>query len=120
MDEKERIKIHTNRKGKYGSYTRYCSGRSYGWYPPSETVYPRNVVMYNKNLSDVLTGTCMQYSALDIFINNVANDPRYFNTPWLIDNYFRSYRKYPFIEQLLKVLIYAAYVKNRYLKAKEC
>lgn len=84
----------------------YYKDRSYGWYPPSETVYPRNVVMYNKNLSDVLTGTCMQCSALDIFINNVANDPRYFNTPWLIDNYFRSYRKYPFIEQLLKVGFY--------------
>ena len=28
------------------------------------------------------------------------------DTPWLIDNYFRSYRKYPFIEQLLKVGFY--------------
>lgn len=36
----------------------------------------------------------------------LEDDPRYFNTPWLIDNYFRSYRKYPFIEQLLKVGFY--------------
>lgn len=48
----------------------------------------------------------MKYSVPDIFIENVASDPRHFNSPWLIDNYFNSYRKYPFIEQLLKVGFY--------------
>ena len=87
---------------------RWCYYRDRGsyWYPPSEMVAPRSVVMYNENLSDAIVGTCMQYSVPDIFINNIANDPRYFNTPWLVDNYFNSYRKYPFIEQMLKVGFY--------------
>ena len=62
--------------------------------------------MYNQELAGDIKGTCMQYSVPDVFINKIADDPRYFNTPWLIDNYFNSYRKYPFIEQLLKVGFY--------------
>lgn len=87
---------------------RWCYYRDRGssWYPPAETVAPRSVVMYNANLQETVAGTCMKYSAPDIFIENVANDERYFNSPWLIDNYFNSYRKYPFIEQLLKVGFY--------------
>lgn len=87
---------------------RWCYYRDRGssWYPPAETVAPRSVVMYNVNLQETVAGTCMRYSVPDIFIENVANDERYFNSTWLIDNYFNSYRKYPFIEQLLKVGFY--------------
>lgn len=84
----------------------YYRDRYTGWYPPSESIYPRSVVMYNQELAGDIKGTCMQYSVPDVFVNKIADDPRYFNTPWLIDNYFNSYRKYPFIEQLLKVGFY--------------
>ncbi len=87
---------------------RWCYYRDRGssWFLPAETVVPRSVVIYNTNLQETVAGTCMKYSVPDIFIENVANDERYFNSPWLIDNYFNSYRKYPFIEQLLKVGFY--------------
>lgn len=87
---------------------RWCYYRDRGssWYPPAETVVPRSVVMYNANLQETVAGTCMKYSVPDIFIENIANDECYFNSPWLIDNFFNSYRKYPFIEQLLKVGFY--------------
>lgn len=107
--------VHTKEESTdymWGNYKntsiRWCYYRSSGsyWYPPSELAEPRSVVMYNQSLADVIKGSCMQYSVPDIFINNIANDPRYFNTPWLVDNYFNSYRKYPFIEQLLKVGFY--------------
>ena len=84
----------------------YYRDRGYLWHSPAETVAPRSVVMYNANLQETVAGTCMKYSVPDIFIEKVANDERYFNSPWLIDNYFNSYRKYPFIEQLLKVGFY--------------
>jgi hypothetical protein len=87
---------------------RWCYYRDRGstWYPPAETVSPRSAVMYNTNLQETIAGTCMKYSVPDIFIENIANDSRHFNSPWLIDNYFNEYRKYPFIEQLLKVGFY--------------
>lgn len=87
---------------------RWCYYRDRGsyWYPPAETIAPRSTVMYNVSLAKAIEGTCMKYSVPDVFINNIANDSRYFNTPWLVDNYFNSYRKYPFIEQLLKVGFY--------------
>lgn len=86
---------------------RWCYHRDPGssWYPPAETVAPRNVVMYNTNLQETVAGTCMKYSVPDIFIRNSANE-HYFASPWFIDKYFNSYRKYPFIEQLLKVGFY--------------
>lgn len=87
---------------------RWCYYRDRGsyWYPPAETIAPRSVVMYNARLQDAIEGTCMKYSVPDIFIENVANSTQHFNAPWIIDNYFNSYRKYPFIEQLLKVGFY--------------
>ena len=87
---------------------RWCYYRDRGtsWYPPAETVAPRSVVMYNTNLQEAVDGTCMKYSVPDVFIENVAKDERSFNSPWHIDQYFNSYRKYPFIEQLLKVGFY--------------
>lgn len=84
----------------------YYRDRSSMWYPPAESISPRTTVLYNTNLQEMIAGTCMKYSVPDIFIENVASDPRHFNSPWLIDNYFNSYRKYPFIEQLLKVGFY--------------
>lgn len=108
--------VHTKEKStdyKWGNYKntsiRWCyhgTSGGYCWYPPSEFVEPRSVVMYNQSLADVIKGSCMQYSVPDIFIKNIADDPRYFNTPWVVDNYFNLYRKYPFIEQLLKVGFY--------------
>lgn len=87
---------------------RWCYYRDRGsmWYPPAETISPRTTVLYNTNLQEMVAGTCMKYSVPDIFFEKVANDLRHFNSPWLIDNYFNSYRKYPFIEQLLKVGFY--------------
>lgn len=87
---------------------RWCYYRDRGsyWCPPSEIISPRTTVLYNTNLQEMVAGTCMKYSVPDIFFEKVANDPRHFNSPWLIDNYFNSYRKYPFIEQLLKVGFY--------------
>ncbi|MCM1179959.1 MAG: PcfJ domain-containing protein [Clostridium sp.] len=95
-------------KFKQTDEMRWCYYRDRGssWYPPAETVAPRSVVMYNVNLQETVADTCMKYSVPDIFIENVANDEHRFNSPWLIDNYFNSYRKYPFIEQMLKVGFY--------------
>lgn len=84
----------------------YYRDRHNSYYPPAETVAPRSVVMYNTNLQQAVAGTCMKYSVPDIFIENIAKDECYFNSPWFIDDYFNSYRKYPFIEQLLKVGFY--------------
>lgn len=87
---------------------RWCYYRDRGsmWYPPAEIISPRTTVLYNTKLQEIVAGTCMKYSVPDIFIKNVASDPRHFNSPWLIDDYFNSYRKYPFLEQLLKVGFY--------------
>lgn len=86
---------------------RWCYYRYTGslWYSPAETVAPRSVVMYNTNLQEAVAGTCMKYSVPDIFIGNI-DDERYFDSPWFIDKYFNSYRKFPFIEQLIKVGFY--------------
>lgn len=49
MDEKERIKIHTNRKGKYGSYARYCSVRE------GAEMLSEGLNYYSKNIIKALT-----------------------------------------------------------------
>lgn len=87
---------------------RWCYYRDRGpyWITPAETKQPKTAVLYNTNLQEMVADTCMKYSVPDIFFEKVANDPRHFNSPWIIDNYFNSYRKYPFIEQLLKVGFY--------------
>lgn len=87
---------------------RWCYYRDRGpyWITPAETIQPKTAVLYNTNLQEMVAGTCMKYSVPNIFFEKVANDPRNFNSPWIIDNYFNSYRKYPFIEQLLKVGFY--------------
>lgn len=87
---------------------RWCYYRDRGpyWITPAETKQPKTAVLYNTNLQEMVADTCMKYSVPDIFFEKVANDPRHFNSPWIIDNYFNSYREYPFIEQLLKVGFY--------------
>lgn len=44
----------------------YYRDRYTGWYPPSESIYPRSVVMYNQELAGDIKGTCMQYSVPDV------------------------------------------------------
>lgn len=110
---------------KSTGHLRWCYYRDRGssWYPPAETVAPRSVTIYNINLQGAVAGTCMKYSVPDIFFENVANDGRHFKSPWLVDDYFDSYRKYPFIEQLLKVGFYRmtrdflkdCYIGNKWL-----
>lgn len=95
--------------GKYkNTNMRWCYYRDRGpyWITPAETKQPKTAVLYNTNLQEMVAGTCMKYSVPDIFFEKVANDPRHFNSQWIIDDYFKSYRKYPFIEQLLKVGFY--------------
>lgn len=84
----------------------YYRDRGFAWNSPAETVAPRSAMLYNTDLQEMVAGTCMRYSVPDIFIEKVASDTRHFKSPWLIDNYFNSYRKYPFVEQLLKVGFY--------------
>ena len=87
---------------------RWCifKERSYGWCTPSEMTVPRSAVLYNTDLLNDVAGTCMKYSAVDIYVNKVLANGRFFNEPWTIDWYFNSYRRKPYIEQLLKVGFY--------------
>ena len=70
---------------------------------PAEVDYPRSTMLYNTSLQDVVEGTCLQYSVPDLFIENVVKKSSKFTSPWMIDNYFSSYRKHPFLEQFLKI-----------------
>lgn len=95
----------------YTNEVRWCyyNERRYGyiyWQMPSEFVLPRSVMAYNQTFQEVVEGTCMKYSVPDLWFENVVKQTQGLNTAWAIDNYFNSYRKYPFIEQLLKVGFY--------------
>lgn len=112
--------IHTVEKAKDFEWARFKSTQDYrwcrfkdrkysGWCPPAETTVPRSAVLYNNNLLDTIAGTCMKYSAIDIYINNIANNTRwrvFLPKPWIIDWYFNQYRKMPYLEQLLKIGFY--------------
>lgn len=77
----------------------------YCYWSPSEFVLPRTVTLYNTQLDKDLEGTCMKYSCAKEFLDWLAEknmDPRYNTSPWIVDRYFNSYRKYPWIEQLIK------------------
>ncbi|MCD7824572.1 MAG: PcfJ domain-containing protein [Clostridiaceae bacterium] len=104
----ENVKDYMWDRFKSTNVMRWCEYRDRGtcWFPAAETVAPRCVTMYNDTLQEVVEGTCMKYSVPDIFIEQVLEKSRYFKSPWIIDNYFNSYRKHPFIEQLLKVGFY--------------
>ena len=112
--------IHTVEKSKDFEWARFKNTQDYhwcifkdgkysGWCPPAETTVPRSAVLYNENLLDTIAGTCMKYSAIDIYINNIANNTSwrvFLPKPWIIDWYFNQYRKTPYLEQLLKIGFY--------------
>lgn len=81
----------------------YFVNRSYGYYPPSPMDAPKSTILYNTDLLETVSGTCMKYSAVDIYVNNVVQNSQILNKPWCIDWYFNSYRKNPYLEQLLKI-----------------
>lgn len=84
----------------------YLTNKSYGYCQPSEMTVPRSTVLYNTNLLETVAGTCMKYSAIDIYIDKVVQNDQFLNKPWCIDWYFNSYRKNPYLEQLLKIGFY--------------
>ncbi len=84
----------------------YFKDRSYGYCPPSEIAVPRSTILYNTDLLETVSGTCMKYSAVDIFVDKVVQDSQIFNKPWCIDWYFNAYREKPYLEQLLKIGFY--------------
>lgn len=109
--------VHTAEKaldfewGRFkGTYNfRWCifrGGRYSGWCPPAETTAPRSAVLYNEDMSEAVAGTCMKYSAVDIYIDKIVNSSQMLNKPWTIDWYFNQYRKTPYLEQLLKIGFY--------------
>lgn len=108
--------IHTAKKSidfewcrfKSSAELRWCyfKDRSYGYCRPSEIAVPRRTILYNKDLLETVSGTCMKYSAVDIFVDKVVQDSRIFNKPWCIDWYFNEYREKPYLEQLLKIGFY--------------
>lgn len=87
---------------------RWCKykNRSFGWNTPAEEVMPRSAVLYNTDLKEVVAGTCMKYSAIDIYVDKIIDNDNFLEKPWYIDWYFNSYRKMPYLEQLLKVGFY--------------
>lgn len=84
----------------------YLTDKSYGYFQPSEMTVPRSTVLYNTDLLETVAGTCMKYSAIDIYIDKVVQNDQFLNKPWCIDWYFNSYRKNPYLEQLLKIGFY--------------
>lgn len=84
----------------------YFKDRSYGYFQPSEMDAPRSVVLYNKDMQEAVSSTCMEYSAVDVYVEQIVPDSPILNKPWCIDWYFNAYRKKPYLEQLLKVGFY--------------
>lgn len=77
----------------------------FSYWSPSEYVLPRTIMLYNTQLHKDLQGTCMKYSCAKEFLDWLAErnkDPKYHASAWIVDRYFNSYRKYPWIEQLIK------------------
>lgn len=93
-------------KSTYGY--RWCiyKNRGYGWTMPAETSVPRSVILYNEDMLKAVSGTCMKYSAVDIYIDKIVHNSPILNEPWTIDWYFNQYRKTPYLEQLLKIGFY--------------
>lgn len=104
--------VHTDDKAsdyEWGQFKstdeyRWCNYKDRcGWWTPSEMAVPRRTVLYNTDLKKDIAGTCMRYSAVDIYVDKVVGTGRKFDQPWCLDWYFNSYRRQPYIEQLLKV-----------------
>ena len=76
--------VHTAEKARDFEWGRFKStqeirwcvykDKSYGYFTPPETVVPRSAVLYNDNLSEMVAGTCMKYSAIDIYLDKVVNN----------------------------------------------
>lgn len=79
---------------------------------------PRSTVLYNTDLLETVAGTCMKYSAIDIYIDKVVQNDQFLNKPWCIDWYFNSYRGNPYLEQLLKIGFYK--LTQAVLKDHDC
>lgn len=84
----------------------YPKARGYIYYPPSVYNAPISVMLYNQDLQEAVAGTCMKYSAIDLYVEHVLNDGGGKPKAWFVDQYFNAYRKSPFLEQLLKVGFY--------------
>lgn len=117
IESSERFRtIHTGKESVYFEWScfkstrnlRWCyfKDRSYGHFQPSEMIAPRSAVLYNRDLREAVSGTCMKYSAVDIYVDHVVRNSPILNKPWCIDWYFNAYRKKPYLEQLLKVGFY--------------
>ncbi len=96
----------------------YLTNKSYGYCQPSEMTVPGSTVLYNTDLLETVAGTCMKYSAVDIYIDKVVQNDQFLNKPWCIDWYFNSYRENPYLEQLLKIGFYK--LTQAVLKDHDC
>lgn len=87
---------------------RWCifKDRSYGYCQPSEYAVPRQTVLYNQNLQEAVSDTCMKYSSIDLYVKHVLETGEGRSKAWFVDWYFNAYRKDPLLEQLLKVGFY--------------
>lgn len=81
----------------------YFKDRSYGWIQPPEIAVPRVAVLYNTDMLETVSDTCMKYSAVDIYLEKIVDNSATLNKPWCIDWYFNQYRGTPYLEQLLKI-----------------
>lgn len=117
IESSERFRtVHTAKKStdfewcqfKSSAELRWCyfTNRSYGYCQPSEMTAPRSTILYNTDLLETVSGTCMKYSAIDIYLDKVVQDSQILNKPWCIDWYFNAYREKPYLEQLLKIGFY--------------
>ncbi len=109
--------VHAGNKSIYFEWGRFKNTRDvrwcyftdrgycYGYLQPSKMAIPRSTMLYNTDLLEAVSGTCMKYSAIDIYVDKVGKG-RTLNSPWCIDRYFSLYRKNKYLEQLLKVGFY--------------
>lgn len=107
--------VHSPEKGahyevarfKGTNEVRWCietGGR--GWFLPAKTDAPRSAVLYNSDIGRDVAGTCMEYSAVGIYIGGAfpsSGHRTLLGNPWALDWYFSQYRRKPYLEQLLKV-----------------
>ena len=81
---------------------RWRHPKKHGYYwVPSRFQAPESAEIYNRDFG-LLAGTCMRYSCMDSFLQNVYRDQMKQN-PWIVDSYFNFYRQHPYIEQMLKI-----------------
>ena len=96
----------------------YFTSKSYGYFLPSEMTVPRSTILYNTDLLETVSGTCMKYSAVDIYVDKVVQNDQFLDKPWCIDWYFNFYRENPYLEQLLKIGFYK--LTQAVLKDHDC